>query len=703
MISTAVIKGSGRDVTSPDYVERVYAGVLGKIIGVYLGRPFEGWQHRDILEKLGEIDHYVHEQLGAPLVVTDDDIAGTFSFLRALEDNGYDPNLTPAQIGQAWLNYLIEERTVLWWGGLGVSTEHTAYLRLKSGIAAPASGSLALNGKTISEQIGAQIFIDGWAMLTPGDPERAVDWARRAATVSHDGEALYGAQVIAAIEAQAFVEPDIDRLIDTALQHIPADSTITRLIGDVRDWHAKSDDWYATRALIEQHYGYDSYPGMCHMVPNHALIIMALLYGQGDLRRSLMIANTAGWDTDCNSGNVGAILGIRNGLAAFDETPDYRWPVADRLYLSTAEGGRGISDAVAETYRIVNAARALQGVEPESPKDGAKFHFSLPGSVQGFEAEEPDTAIVINRGSSSGQRKLDIMIGDYRGTTVTTPTFSDAEMKRMRGYKLFASPTLYPGQTVVANVEAAPVNAAPLDVQLVIHAYDKDDATFVRTSDAVSIPAGVGKTLTWTIPDLDGAPISRVGFQLKGAAGDSVAVDSLTWDGAPQVTLGRQYGEGDAWRRAWVDGVDIWEPRFTGDYHLTQNRGIGLIAQGTETWRDYSAVATIKIPLAKSAGIAVRIGGLRRYYAFVLASGGKAQMVKALGERTVLAETGFDWVADHEYQLEISISGSELRGSIDGSVILEVNDSKAGLRGGSAGFVIEEGNMVAGPITIMSA
>ena len=26
----------------PDYAERVYAGVLGKLIGVYLGRPIEG-------------------------------------------------------------------------------------------------------------------------------------------------------------------------------------------------------------------------------------------------------------------------------------------------------------------------------------------------------------------------------------------------------------------------------------------------------------------------------------------------------------------------------------------------------------------------------------------------------------------------------------------------------------------------------------
>ena len=35
-----------------DFVERVYAGVLGKIIGVYLGRPFEGWGYEAILDKL---------------------------------------------------------------------------------------------------------------------------------------------------------------------------------------------------------------------------------------------------------------------------------------------------------------------------------------------------------------------------------------------------------------------------------------------------------------------------------------------------------------------------------------------------------------------------------------------------------------------------------------------------------------------------
>jgi len=37
-----------------------------------------------------------------------------------------------------------------------------------------------LNGKIIAEQIGAQIFIDGWAMVAPGNPELAADLSKRA-------------------------------------------------------------------------------------------------------------------------------------------------------------------------------------------------------------------------------------------------------------------------------------------------------------------------------------------------------------------------------------------------------------------------------------------------------------------------------------------------------------------------------------------
>src|SRR5436190_2528618 len=220
-----------------DYTERVYAGILGKIIGVYLGRPFEGWTYERIMQELGEVNYYVHEKLGVPLIVTDDDISGTFTFLRALPDYGNCRDLTPAQIGQTWLNYIIEHRTILWWGGRGNSTEHTAFLNLKDGIPAPHSGSIAQNSKVVAEQIGAQIFIDGWGMVAPGDPELAADLACRAGSVSHDGEALYDAQIIAAMEAQAYVESDLNVLLDTALKLIPNTSLTYRMINDIREWH----------------------------------------------------------------------------------------------------------------------------------------------------------------------------------------------------------------------------------------------------------------------------------------------------------------------------------------------------------------------------------------------------------------------------------------------------------------------------------
>ena len=39
------------------YEEKVYAGVLGKLIGVYLGRPFEQWSHVTTAQKDGLNTH----------------------------------------------------------------------------------------------------------------------------------------------------------------------------------------------------------------------------------------------------------------------------------------------------------------------------------------------------------------------------------------------------------------------------------------------------------------------------------------------------------------------------------------------------------------------------------------------------------------------------------------------------------------------
>lgn len=680
-------------ILPPDYEERVYAGVLGKIIGVYLGRPFEGWPNETIERRLGEIDYYVHDKLDVPLIVTDDDISGTFTFVRALEDYGCDPELTPRQIGQSWLNYLIENRTILWWGGLGNSTEHTAFMRLAAGVEAPASGSIALNGQVVAEQIGAQIFIDGWAMVAPGDPERAADFARRAASVSHDGVAVHGAQVIAAMEAAAFVEHDTGKLIDIGVAQIPRSSVLYAMIADIRDWHARhGDDWRATFAEIKARYGYDKYGGNCHMVPNHGLIVHALLHGNDDFQRALMIVNTSGWDTDCNSGNLGCLLGIQHGLAGIDAGPDWRGPVADICYLPSADSGGGVSDAVTQATRLMGMGHALAGSAFAPPKDGARYHFSYSGSVQGFTGHE---CAVGNRVGPDDNRCLAIHFDRLEpGTTAraTTATFVDsldtAKYFERRGYGLMTSPMLSPGQHLSAAVELARNADDGVTASLCIRAFDADDKLLTLRNPAIALEPGQRETLTWTVPDLGGYPIAAVGVEVVSAPrGGTLYLDRLDWQGAPEVTLSRI--PGSMWSRAWVNGVDQYHPRYPESFRLIHNRGTGLLLHGSRDWRDYRVQADVTPHLVRRTGISGRVQGMRRYYALVLANEGKAQLVRELDGTTVLAETPLALELYRTYALELVVNGSTLVGTIDGETVLEAEDDA--LATGGIALLVDEG------------
>ena len=689
-----------------DYTERVYAGVLGKMIGVYIGRPFEGWTYERIMAELGEINYYVNERMPhkPPLVVTDDDLAGTFTFLRALPDYANSPDLSPVQIGQTWLNYIIEKRTILWWGGMGNSTEHTAYLRLKNGIPAPRSGSIELNGKVVAEQIGAQIFIDGWAMAAPGDPALAADLARRAASVSHDGEAIYGAQVLAAMEAQAFVEPNIDELIDTGLSFIPQDSVIARMIADIRQWRAQEPDWRKAFGRLAAGYGYDVYGGNCHMVPNHGLIILSLLYGDDDFQKTMMIVNTCGWDTDCNAGNAGCLMGIKNGLAGLDAGPDWRGPVADRLYLATADGGRAITDAVAETYHVANVGRALAG-EPElAPKDGARFHFELPGSVQGFRPDGEGVSLQNVPGHSQhGARALALRWLGERGSAAT-PTFILPHELGMEGYQLLASPTLYSGQTVWLSLSADQAT----QVRPFIRVYDEKDALAAVYGPQLILEPDAYHKGAWQVPDTRGQPIAEIGLECEGA-GATVYVDYLTWDGEPDVVLSRP-AEGEfpwepplVWRRAWVDGMDQWDVWWREPYRLVQNSGRGLIIQGAREWTDYRVSADVTPHLVASAGIAARVQGMRRYYGLLLCSDGKVRLVKALDGNKVLAEANFDWRFGETHELCLQVVGTHVQAWVDGQQLFETDDTDRPLTGGAVALVCEQGRTATQAVRVCPA
>ncbi|RYG27093.1 ADP-ribosylglycohydrolase family protein [bacterium] len=382
-------------------------------------------------------------------------------------------------------------------------------------------------------------------------------------------------------------------------------------------------------------------------------MILALLHGAGDFDESLKIVNTCGWDTDCNSANVGCILGVRNGLAGI--SPKWRDPVADRLYLPNADGGRSITDAANEAIHVANAGRRLAGLDPIGPKP--RFNFELPGSVQGWqEARHEDGALrIVGRAS--------------------TPTFIPLHTKDMvTGYMLVANPTLFPGHRVRAIAREG-------QGRLFLSHYGPEDASIT-----VEGPVFDGGEAVWTIPEVGGYPIYEIGVE-----GD-VLLESMDWRGVPSTSWPPV--EGTMPGRAWVDALDRFNyVRDRFDF-LVQNEGVGLLTQGSRDWDDYRVTVRLVPRLAKSCGVVIRCQGLRRYVAFLFGAEGEVRFDRCQYGRKTLARAGFDWHQYAEYEVELEAEGNTFRAFIDGKLVLTAQDDS--LASGGFGFVVEEGCLGAG-------
>ncbi len=686
------------------YYEKIYSGVLGKIIGVYLGRPVEGWSYEKIQNTFGDVPYYVHKECDVPLIVADDDISGTFGFFNALRDFEYKKTITSEDIGNTWLNYIIEDKTILWWGGLGRSTEHTAFLHLKNGIPAPQSGSIAQNGQTLAEQIGAQIFIDAFTMACPNDPDLAVDFVRKAASVSHDGLALDAACLLAAMEAKAFEETNLDVLLDTGLKYVKND-LLLRIIDDVRSICSKEKDWRKVRAYLNPKYGYEVYPGCCHMVPNHAMVIASLLLGEDNFQESIKIAASAAWDTDCNAGNVGAVNGIRLGLEGINSGADFRTPVSDRMLVITSNGGECVSDAVIESKKIIQAACALNG--DTCNINSKRFSFDFPGSVQGFEkcshvAQNNNSLVKVANANEKGLENGLLLscdsLADGTVAAVSTPTFLDFN-EIAKNFSTIASPTLYETQTVEYIIAAT--DKKTLVAEPYILYYDIEN-TIIHVVGEKTLLGQTDTVVTWKIPSTGGMPIFRLGlsFTSKERFTGDIIVKSVDWKQAP--VLFKQEGmlmtsiwnTNPYWTMTWASSAKNFAADFKYTYCVSHPEENGLVTMGTEQWENYTVSSSLCFALHKSGGLVARSRGHRRYYACLLKDFNTVQIIKRKdNEITILAEAEFSYAEDALYPVDFTVCKDELSVVVNEKELLRVNDSSYTC--GGAGYIINSGTMTA--------
>jgi hypothetical protein len=328
-----VALGQGRESRSeetavPETVEisaevlrdKVRGGLLGQILG-----NLNGLRHEmKYIDEPGKVTEY------APALPdgarTDDDTDFEWVYVKVMEEENC-LLLSPERIRRLWRERINRR---IW-----CSNQYARQL-MDLGIEPPLTGLSVLN-PWADFNISGQFLCETFGLIAPAMPARAAEIGLNYTRVTIDGEPAQTTQLFTTMIATAFVEDDIDALLDAGLAAIDPESAVFRIVRDLRRWHARHpDDWRATRRLLKEKYsrhggamrdrnGYEL---------NTGSTIAALLYGQGDFVRTLITAFNFGWDADNNAATSGTIIGAIQGYRAMLAQG---WPIVDR-YRNTTRG-----------------------------------------------------------------------------------------------------------------------------------------------------------------------------------------------------------------------------------------------------------------------------------------------------------------------------------------------------------------------------
>ncbi|MFW9882302.1 MAG: ADP-ribosylglycohydrolase family protein, partial [Candidatus Thorarchaeota archaeon] len=316
-----------KEISSKEYYNKVFGSWLGRVAGDFVGVPVELRSYESIKEKYGDITDYPEP---INLNHVNDDEMYEIIALLALEKYGI--NINSLQLSQEWINLLLREDNVF-------TAEKIALNNLKAGIEPPQSGIL---NNFYFDFIGAQMRADIWGLLTPGSPHLTKHYSELDGSISHAGIGIEGEIFMATLISQAFFERDIRKNIDTALKFIPSaeDSLYTQMVKKTLEIYKQNPrDFRKARQILINEYWIkelvnkaissssilpierkillNTRLGAIHVLPNIGIIILSLLYGAQDKEdpfgRSICIAAMMGYDTDCNCGNIGALMGVQLG------------------------------------------------------------------------------------------------------------------------------------------------------------------------------------------------------------------------------------------------------------------------------------------------------------------------------------------------------------------------------------------------------
>lgn len=570
-------------------MSKIYGSVLGKIIGVRVGNPLEFLKEGDHVLTSGElqrkypyIDTYIDKHRN---VYADDDTNGFVFFAKIFENIESLSELTPEVVAKIILEYAPENRGFFWWDE---STESKAFYNLVKGISPEKSGDYNHIGSS-ADTVGGQIFYDAVGIILGGKPEESARCARLIASVMHNGEGAIGGSFISACISSAFNENSVEEIINTALSLIPYDSEYAKMVRNIVDFYHKVPyEWTACQHYIDENYtSHRAYDYGSH-------IIMALLYGNGNFSYSMEICLKSGGDTDCNCGNLGAILGAMHGHKKISYE-NWIKPMNDVLYCSSAVPYENEVSITQLTAYMVKLFAKFNGYTiPDYIKNASElsnFSFAFRYSYQNFhmlmwrDGEKRDDLVNDhNMWVSSKEVKTP------SGSPYSLKIWADAVRKDdcIKVYRWFntgqfdnvkyepsSCTKIYPGQKISVNVMTR-YNTAGMKACLSVYSRIEDKSAY---SECVALKQGKWHKLEFVIPE---------SHSVSGKSGSETQYEIHSFYDCFNIELimseNSYYDNGYDGIDLYIDDIEITgtphycvNPNYTGN--ITDNSGHYTIMQ----------------------------------------------------------------------------------------------------------------------------
>jgi hypothetical protein len=296
-------------LTTDELKNKIKGGWAGQTIGVTFGGPTEFRYNGTFIQDYQPIvwyDGYLKKTMTENPDLYDD-IYMDLTFVEVLDRVGLDAPVDSFAHAFAQAGYN------LW------HANQAARYNILNGINPPQSGHWLNNPH--ADDIDFQIEADFAGLMTPGMPNAAITIGDKIGHIMNYGDGWYGGVYVGAMYSLAFTSTDISSIVNQALIAIPPKSQFYQCIADVIAWHKMyPTDWKRTWMEIQKKWSEDigcpegTFAALdIDAKLNAAYIVLGLLYGEGDFRKTLEIATRAGQDSDCNPSSAGGILGTMLG------------------------------------------------------------------------------------------------------------------------------------------------------------------------------------------------------------------------------------------------------------------------------------------------------------------------------------------------------------------------------------------------------